>query len=248
MSDRDEANLDPSVNRLQRAQQSGQMARSRDLAVAVVWLGGIALVATFGHWLWRAMDRFSQSRWGEFDISMSAEQMLNSNWVEVAGVFWSCFFPSLAGIAGFTILTWTAQSGFRAYPGLLAPDIDRLNPVRNLRQIFSAEQVVSVLLAISKLAVLSIVAAWVVLGDLDALMMLGKGRLQEKSPLLMDWLVGTALRLCVAALAVGAADYGVRWWLHRRSLQMTEQEARDEQQASEPSPEIHARRRARQLG
>ncbi len=79
-------------------------------------------------------------------------------------------------------------------------------------------------------------------------MSLGRGPLRSNSVELADWLLQLAQRLCVGALAVGFADYGIRWWLHRRSLLMSDQEVREEQRASEPAPEISARRRAGQSG
>lgn len=248
MSDRDQANQDPSEGRLQRARQEGQAARSRDLAVALVWLGGIALLASFGHWLWTAVDQFSQNRWGSFDISKSANQSLLQNLTDIRQVFWTGLFPILGGVAGLTVLTWTAQSGFRFVPNLLTPDLNRLNPVRNLRQMFAAEQIVSVFLALSKLVLLFLVAVWVIIGDAQTLMSLGHSPLRTGSVAMADWLVQLAQRLCIGALAVGIVDYGIRWMLHRRSLMMSEQEVRDEQRASEPSPEISARRRAHQTG
>lgn len=248
MSDRDQANQDPTESRLQRARQEGQAARSRDLAVALVWLGGIALLASFGHWLWTAVDQFSQANWGSFEISTSATESLMQNLAETRQVFWSGLFPILGGVAGLTILTWTAQSGFRFVPKLLIPDLNRLNPARNLREIFAAEQMVSVCLALSKLVLLFGVAAWVVIGDVETLMGLGRGPLRSSSAAMADWLVQLAQRLCIGALTVGFVDYGIRWWLHRQSLMMSEQEVRDERRASEPSSEISARRRARQTG
>lgn len=245
MADRDEATQDPTAARLRRAEHAGQFARSRDLAVALVWMGSVALLATFGTMLWQLMDQFSQNNWSNFEVSDSAHETLQGNLAAARSVFWSGLFPIIGGVAAITVLVWTAQSGFRLFPHLAAPDINRLNPVRNLTRMLSAEHFVSVAFGLLKLLVLLIVAAWVMLGDLETLTRLGMGPLQQQSQSLVDWLMAMVQRLCVAAIAVGIGDYGMRWWLQRRSLRMTDQEQRDEQRSSEPSPEVSARRRMR---
>lgn len=243
MADREDATQDPTATRLRRAEQSGQFARSREFAVAVTWLAGVALLTTLGAMLWEAMIGFGQASWSTADISRPATDWLGSNLAATRSIFWTSLLPILVAVAVVAALAWWSQGGFRFYPNLAAPDITRLSPIRNFQRIFAMEQVVSVLLGLAKFLALIVVAAWVLIGDTQTLAGFSIGPLASQSGELSRWLASVVQRLCLAAVVVGLLDYGIRWQLHRRSLRMTEQEIRDEQRAMEASPEVSARRR-----
>lgn len=246
MAERDQATQDPTNARLRRAEQTGQFARSRELAVAITWLGGIALLMTFGSMLWQSLSQFCQASWSGGDVTLSASKWLGTSFAAARSLFWSALFPILGGIAAIAGLAWSAQNGFRFFPHLASPDINRISPSGNLSRMFSSENLVSVMLGLVKFVVLMAVAGWVFLGDRETLTVLGRGPLAVQSQAMTDWLASVVQRLCLAAIVVGIADYGIRWQLNRRSLRMTDQEIRDEQRSMEPSPEIGARRRLMQ--
>ena len=243
MAERDQATHDPTVAHRRQAERGGQFARSRELAVSITWLAGVALLATLGSALWRWMREFGATRWSEVDISLPAEAALRQNLVDFQGLFWTALFPVLGGVCLITALVWTAQNGFRFFPHLVAPDMQRLNPTRNLSRMLAWENQLSVFFGLLKFIVLWVVAGWVVWGDMQTLASWGLGSMDSQRTAISEWLLKLVQRLCLAALAIGLADFGVRWWKHQRSLRMTDQEMREEQRSDEPSPEIAARRR-----
>ena len=246
MAERHEANHDPTTTRLRRAERTGQFARSRELAVAITWLGGAALLITFGSQLWKSLDQLSRTCWASNDIGVSANDKLGSNMVAATSIFWSGLLPLIGGVAFIAIISWSAQSGFRFYPHLAAPDIGRINPIQNMSRAFRFENFFSVMLGLAKFGVLTSVAVWVLLGDFDKLAEFSGSSLALQSKSMAEWLMSVVVRLCLASVAIGLLDYGVRWQLNRRSLRMTDQEIRDEQRTMESSPEVGARRRLMQ--
>lgn len=243
MADRDDATQDPSANRLRRAEQSGQFARSREFAVAIAWLAGLALLITFGSTLSQAIQKFGVANWSSSDITMSGNEKLGASLDTAETIFWSGLLPILGGVSIVAALAWWAQSGFRFYPNLAAPDVTRLSPRRNLRRMFASESLVSVGLGLFKFLALLVVSGWILIEDVERLTHMGRGGLATEAASMTDWLASVVQRLCLAAVVVGLADYGIRWQLNRRALRMTDQELRDEQRSMEASPEVSARRR-----
>ena len=243
MAEREESTQDPSANRQRQAHQKGQFARSREFAVAVTWLAGVALLVTFGSALWQALQKFGVAQWTSTDISVAANENLGSSVNAAESIFWSGLLPILAGVAGVAAVVWWGQSGFRFFPGLAAPDVSRLSPARNLGRVFESESFVSVALGLFKFLGLLLVSAWIFVGDIETISSMGRGPLASSSLVLADWLVSVVQRLCLAAVVVGLLDYSIRWQLNRRALRMTDQEMRDEQRSMEASPEVSARRR-----
>jgi flagellar biosynthesis protein FlhB len=219
------------------------------MAVAITWLGGIALLTSFGAVLWRAIGDYGQRLWSRVDLSVNAAEAVQRDVAGLQSIFWTTLLPILAGVAVIAVLAWSAQSGFRIFPHLAAPDPTRLDPVRNLSRSLQGDHLASVASGLLKFAALAGMAVWVVLGDLDTLRHLGsRGPLAAESREMATWLLSAAQRLCMAAVVVGLTDYGIHWFWHRRSLQMTDQEVREEQRATEPPPEVAAWRRIRSSG
>jgi len=243
MADRDQATRDPSASRLRKAEQSGQFARSRELSVAVIWLAGIAMLLTLGTTLWHEISQLGKRNWSTVDTSLAPQVWLNQNLHASETVFWNGMLPILAGVAAVAGLVWWTQSGFRFFPQLAIPDVSRISPARNLKRLVEPESRIAILAGLTKFISLILIASWILYGEREAFMTLGQGSLESQSHEMMQWVASVVQRLCLAAIAVGMLDYGIRWRLNRQALMMSEQEVRDEHRAMEPAPEVTARRR-----
>ncbi|MGI9516403.1 MAG: EscU/YscU/HrcU family type III secretion system export apparatus switch protein [Pirellulaceae bacterium] len=241
--DRDQAFQEPTAARLRRAEQAGQFARSRELATAIMWLGGLAILATLGVALCQWLFTFAHANWSTVGETNGPRDLMQQQWQAVLLIFWRGLFPIVAGIALLALVASWFQNGFRVLPHLAAPDATRLLPQNNVSRMLGIENVTSIVLSMAKFVVLVGIALWIVIGDWQQLLSFGSQPLRAGSVQMGHWLGGVAMRLCLATVITGLADYGIRWMVHRRSLRMTEQEIRDERRSTEPSPEIEARRR-----
>ncbi len=244
MSEQDQRTHDPTPSRLRRAQDAGQVARSRELSSAIVWMAGLALLAALATGLWETVTRFGTQAWAQTDIQRSPVQLLNQQVTGTGVVFWQGLVPIVAGVAVISAIVWIGQNGFRLTPSLVIPKFERISPAQNLRRMFQTEQWTGILLGLTKFVIMGVVATWIIVGDWQTLTEITRdGTLPKQVMATGHWIQNALQRLCIGALVVGLADFGIRWQLTRRSLRMTEQEVRDEQRAMEASPEIAARRR-----
>lgn len=247
MSDnRQQATQDPTAQRLRTAEREGRFARSNELATALTWLGSVALIGVLGAGIVTALKTIAVSNFQSTDVTTGGIELIKQQFTMGRSMFWKATLPLLGGFAAVALIARATQSGFRFFPNLAAPDIGRISPRRNLARLFDSQQLITVGLGLLKLVVLMAVAAWILLGDIETLIDLGRGSMSQNAEAFGQWLIAATLRLCAASAAIGLADYAIRWQLHRRSLKMTEQEIRDEQRSMEPSPEVTARRRLMQ--
>jgi type III secretion protein U len=124
----------------------------------------------------------------------------------------------------------------------LQPRLDRLDPLKGLRRIFSVARLADLLIGLARAAVLlALLAGWLAdhgrgLGQLPRLL---GAALPRGIPL-----GELALRFAVAALAFGLLDLALARRRHRRALMMTRDEVRREAREDDGDPARRAERRS----
>src|SRR5690606_37199706 len=153
--------------------------------------------------------------------------------VTFAPLFVLLLIAAFAGPALLGGLVWSAEA--------LAPKLERLNPIKGLKRIFSIQALVELGKTLLKFAVLTGLSAALLASLADDL--LGLGRM---SPL--DGLVAAAthVKLAFVVLAAGlvliaAVDVPFQVWNHLRKLKMTRQEVKDELKETEGNPEVRGK-------
>ncbi|HLA86337.1 MAG TPA: EscU/YscU/HrcU family type III secretion system export apparatus switch protein [Thermoguttaceae bacterium] len=238
-----ERTLDPTRRRRQQAREQGRVARSRDLASAVLLLVGLGALIVGGEGLVRFLSVYT------------AEQLGGAAWLATdVATMKSHFGGVLRGLArhllplfGLLMVGAAAahlvQTGFLFLPDKAAPDFARLDPIRGLRRLFSLEGTSRLGWGLLKILVIGAVAWFDLSARRDALLGLGTASLPAIASFASSVLLWTSLKIGVALLALGVFDYGLRRWRHERELRMTPQEMREEMRLLEGDPAIRARRR-----
>jgi len=137
--------------------------------------------------------------------------------------------------------------GWSFYPGALAPDINRLNPLTGLGRVFSMKGLLELVKSLCKFLLITIVTLtviWLGLPDLLQLDRLpGMSGISQAGDILVSAFIWTS----VATLLLVTIDVPFVLWDHSRKLRMTMQELRDEHRTTEGKPEVKGRvRRLRQ--
>jgi flagellar biosynthetic protein FlhB len=232
----------PTFRKYKEAHDSGKVARSRDLSVAIAALAvtialtrlGPALVAQLSSGLGNGLTRLGNTPTATITTVELSALVLSNGWVLLLAVGPLLVVGGVAGLFGNVV-----QSQVVLAP--LKLNFGALNPVQGLKKLApkqSGVDLIKTLLAVTALTVLSLqiirellVAApqlsW--LSPADAAKY-GWGRLER-----LLWQSGFAM------LVVAAGDFGVQKWRFYSSLKMTKQEVREEGKSVETNPEVKAR-------
>jgi len=227
--------------RKQKAREKGQVARSRDLVSAFALLSVTAAIAfaapvwigTWRDFMVRMLDTGTRSDIGLGTSIFSLTTLTVGKWLA----------PVL--LCGFAISVFSAgaQGGFVFAPDALVPKFDRLNPAKNLGQIFSISGLSRLLRSLIPGGGIIFIAYSLIqreLPEITHVARMGSGHLLTKLAALwfeLSWKCGLVL------LAWSAADYGFQWWSHERSLRMSKQEIKEESKDSDGNPATRGRRR-----
>lgn len=234
----------PSAQKLKKAREQGQVARSKDLSTAVGLLVALKLTV----WLmpgyledFKAMFALCLSDLGEAD----SLQRLGSELVPATFSLLIRMMLPLLAIPLVLILTSAVPGGFTFHAGGLAPQLNRLNPLNNLGRLVSAKHATDLLVSIGK----ALVLGWLIwhLGQsgIDAHVRLQGLPLGEALLGGTQLLLDGVLAMCSVFIVFALIDVPVQRMIFMRGQRMTKQEIKEEHKTQEGRPEV--RQRIRQL-
>lgn len=231
--------------RRQQARREGQVARSGDLAGALLIAGFLAGAPLF-------VAPVSQAA-----QSMLRESLSSVTWQQVGHA--DCWFllqpavtllgPVLVGLAGslllLAMLANVVQRSVLWKPQRIIPDWNRLRPRRQLANWLAPQRWLQGGLAVIKTAVtLPIIAAWLwrQREQIISLNGLATTELAERLPQLG---IQAAAVAAICVVVFGLFDYVLQRWQLERSLRMTPDEIREEMRRRDGDPQIRLRRKSR---
>ena len=236
--DKDDKQFDPTDARLQRAREKGDIPRSTELNVTLMYLGAV-LAFTLGagvavrQWISMATRALGSEGWRDMGVAR-----------DLAGYAGAATLGLAALIAGAIVLGLVASRGIAVAPEKLAPDIKRINPVGNFKQKFGASGLMTFAISVGKAAVVC-VGGWFLFAAL-------LGRIAGSAMTGGQWIGGLGLILWqvlalgfVVSIVFTVPDMLWKWFEHRKRNRMSRKEMEDEFKDSEGDPHLKSARRQR---
>jgi flagellar biosynthetic protein FlhB len=240
----DDRTEQPTGKKLQDARKRGQIARSRDLAVAAASIAGTIALGRLGGRLMTGLgDRLASDLAHLGDAPFRT--VTTGELVSMVAAGGAAIALLVGPIAMATMLAGVAmqgiQGGWNFAPEALTVDFKRLNPVDGFKRFGPMQSGMDTLKTMFSVAMI----AWIAWLGVDALMSEGLS-LAWMSPVdaaRAGWAHAESLMWKVAwglaFLAIG--DYGLQRYRLMQSLKMTKQEVKDEAKQREGSPEVKGR-------
>jgi len=235
-----------SPQRLEKALEEGQVARSRELVTFVMLAtGAVALWTTgemMGRYFGRAMRNGLQfERASAFDTS---HMMVQAGNALLHGL--QALLPLLAMLLVAALVAPMLLGGWLLSGKALLPKFSKLNPVAGLARMFSAEALAELVKTVVKSILIGGIAWWVLSGELRTIMGLMSEPVNSALPHALR-LVAVCCALIIASLLlVAGIDVPYQLWSHARKLRMSREDLRQEQKESDGDPLLKAQIRRQQ--
>lgn len=236
---------DPTAARLKKAREDGDTLQSRELAVALIFAGGVASLFALGPWMLRSLKLMvtqaltidSAMVW-QFDMSGA---MADSVATIALPLLLLVFIPAIAAFAAPALL---GSLGFNS--AAVSFKGSRINPGAGLKRMFSTHGLVELCKATAKALLVGAIGVWLVLRQADTLTTHHVFDVAQQSQnQVAD--AGFALAMLAAGLVlIALIDVPVQYLRRRKRLRMSYQEVLDDHKQSEGSPELKAAVRRRQ--
>lgn len=225
----------PSQQKLRETRNKGQIAKSRLLSASVVTFGGLVGIslsdAPARLKLWTAQLLSAPDLDPPTALSQAVMMLGTVTLPVLIAAFLASFGVSLA------------TAGFHVNPGHVAPQLERVDPFKGVKKLFSLQQVIEV----GKGLLVAAIVAWLVWSGARAAASQVLSSVERSGELAM--LTGVAalkpvlMRGAVALLLLGAADYALARRKHLKDLMMSRHDLKQEHKSSEGDPHHKAKRK-----
>ena len=231
----------PTPRRLDEAKRKGQIPRSREFnTMAIVSLAAAGLLVMgddISQGLIQLMTQgLTPERADIFDresiVRLLLEAIKNALFI---------IAPFLGMLLVASLLAPTVIGGWSFSWEALQPKLDKLNPIKGLKRVFSAKGLMELLKAMVKFLLVSAVAVTVLWIQGEEYLALGHEAIKPSMTHAGELFAWGFLYLSIALIVIAAIDVPFQIWDHHRQMRMTLQEIKDEYKESEGRPEVKSK-------
>jgi len=240
---------DPTPWRLEKAREEGNVAKSTDLASAIILLLAIVLLFTMGKQVVDLLFEYSHTLLVDPILLIPEHQDPDALKQSVYSLFFETvirFMKPMSIFFAFLLVTAVLanifQIGFLWLPNKLF-DINRINPIKGFGNIFSMQSVVRFLMGIVKIVICAIVAWYAVESSIGEILNMPEKETGQIAAFLVWTLLMIALKVAVALVIIALIDLMYQRFQHMQKLRMTDQEMRDEVKNMMGDPQLIGKRR-----
>lgn len=235
-----------SPQRLEKAREEGQVARSRELVTFVMLSTGVGGLWTMGEMMGGHFDSALRSglqfeRASAFDPA----HMMNQAGSAVLHAM-QALMPVLMLMLVAALVAPMLLGGWLLSGKSLAPNFSKLNPIAGIGRMFSFESLAELVKTIIKSLLVGGVAWWVIMDDLSAIMALLSEPSRAALPHTLHLVAGSCALIIASLLLVAGIDVPYQLWSHAHKLRMSREDLRQEHKESDGDPQVKAQIRRQQ--
>lgn len=237
---------DPTAQKLKKARDDGQVARSMELPAAVIVIGSFAMLMVTGGWvITRLSAVFAQGF--VFDRQLIEKPLLlPAHFGEHLVSAFMLVMPVILFTMVAAVIASGLTGGYLFSLGAVMPKGSKLNLISGLKRIFGTHALVELGKAILKFVLVSTVLWWSLMANMDSLVRIGQMGLEPALDAAGKMVLQSGLWVALSLAVIAMID--VPWQKHSftKRMRMSKQEVKDEYKQMEGNPEIKAQIRRRQ--
>ncbi|CAN8141686.1 flagellar biosynthesis protein FlhB [uncultured Thiomicrorhabdus sp.] len=232
---------EPSEKKLRDAREKGQIPRSRELSTLLMTLSAALFLYLYGPQMMADMqDVLIRGLSFQRDIAFDTQKLFD---LIIALIIAAIFMilPFILLMVFVAIISPLLLGGWAFSTKALAPSFSKLNPVKGIKKMFSAQALMELLKAFAKFVLVIAMATAFLYMVFPQVLGLG---VEPKNLALMhsaELITQAFIFVSLALLVVAVIDVPFQLWNHNRQLKMTKQEVKEEHKQQEGNPEVKGR-------
>ncbi|WP_315068435.1 fused FliR family export protein/FlhB family type III secretion system protein [uncultured Clostridium sp.] len=228
------------------SRKKGQIARSKDISVAITMVVCTILVAA----LWGMLTNgFKDVIVYFLKFPMLKEfgnGALSNIVITIIIKIGSYLLPFAIPIMIGGIIASLIQTGFIITSEPIKPSFGKLNPLSGLKNMFSKRSVVDLSKNLIVMTIVSIIACKYIIGNYQNILGISNVYLPSLSDEVKNLVVGIFKQICIVLIIIAAIDYFIQFRMHNKDIKMTKQEVKDEYKQSEGDPQLKGKIKQKQ--
>ncbi|MFJ5622097.1 flagellar biosynthesis protein FlhB [Peribacillus loiseleuriae] len=230
----------------QDSRKKGQVAKSQDVNTAINLLAVFLLLLFIGPYM---LEKIS-SLLSEFLQNLMLVQVTEDSapllLVEVLKEMGLILAPILAAALIAGVAANYMQIGFMFSTETIQLKLEKLDPIKGFKRIFSIRAIVELLKSILKISVVGLVTFFVIWQRIDEIMILSKKSIGNAMTTLADITVKVGIYASIALLILSLLDYLYQKYDYEKNIRMSKQDIKDEYKNIEGDPLIKSKIKQKQ--
>lgn len=230
----------------QESKRKGQVAKSPEVAAAMIMLGGILLLSFLGGWMLDqllAIYRINYTQYIGWDLTPKSIRTL---FEQMAFEGFKIMVPmALIGMV-FGFFGNYIQIGplFTTEP--MKAKLERIDPIKGAKRIFSVRALVELAKSLLKISIIGFAAFLVLWLSIDELFLLSQKSIADSLSFIGSLVVNMGLAASVILLCLSILDYIYQKYEFEKGIKMSKQDIKDEYKKSEGDPLIKSKIKEKQ--
>ncbi len=240
-TDKESRTEEATDKRRRDAREEGQVPRSRDMSAAAVTLSAVGLLIFFRQHLGEGIGSIMHGGLARSRAEVLANDAMTSALMQLSTQALLVIAPVLAITAIAALASTILLGGWNISAKAFAFKGERLDPMKGLGRIFSANGLVELGKALVKATVIGVICALVLRKSLPTLLNGANASFEIGIGLAVDTVALAALWLGAALLLIGLVDAPWQLFQHAKNLRMTREQIKQEYKEADGSPEVKQR-------
>jgi len=228
--------------RLKEARKKGNVAKSKDLTAAFLFIGGFSVLLASGSYISKGLRELmilAFTVWGEGVSTALIGPVLWEGLITMIKVL----FPMVtaAFVIALVISYFQVGSLFTVEP--LKPQLKKLNPIEGFKNMFKLKNLVELIKSSIKLFLAVLLAYLVVKGSLRDIYLSIEAPLVDSVQIVAVLLKRIVFRVGLVFITIAVIDMYYQKWQYKKDMRMTKDEVKREYKAEEGDPQIKGARK-----
>lgn len=231
----------PSEHRLRKAQEEGNLPRSKELVTALMMIASALLLSAFSDGLAHMVDdifhySLAPDKANAFDPARMIDIL-----VHCRDALFETLMPMLGMLALVTVAGNLVRGGWNLSLKAAMPNFGKMNPITGIGRLFSVKSLAELVKSILKVALVAGALYWLLTHNRQRILELQQQPIREAIPETLDLLWSGLFVYGLALLLIAVLELPYSSWDYLRQLKMTKQEVKEEMKNNEGKPEVKAR-------
>lgn len=228
----------------QEARKKGQVARSNEINTALVLLFSFLVLKIFGSYMGTNILEVFKTGFGEYLLWEVNEDNLRVIGIDMLLSMAMIVLPvmMIAMVAG--VVANLGQVGFMFIGEPLKMKLEKINPLKGLKRMFSARSLVELVKSVVKISAISFVAYLCIWNEREAIFLFNQLEILEIIAFSSSLAVEIGWRAALVLLVFAVPDFAYQKYEHEKSIRMSKKDIKDEYKRSEGDPKIKGKRRS----
>lgn len=246
MADDSEKTEDPTPKRRREAREKGQVLKSKEVNTAALVLISAYSLSWFGKDIYiRLFKLFTQTieELPYVNLTVAISLKYGIRYLLIAIM---CVIPIMIAVYITAALVELLQVGVLFTTKTLKPDLNKINPIKGFKRVFSMKSVVELVKSFVKTLIIGWVAYTVIRDNIGHIIGLIREPPESSFALVGELVLKIAKKVAGAMVLIAGIDYVYQRYEFEKSLKMSKQEVKDEYKQTEGDPHIKAKQRQKQ--